>query len=189
MSTEQGSYESITLKGIYINVEERAIEFEDEHGTVGRILFSGEHILLEGRPFMLSGAEQSSGEPSEPQHDAPAAPQQEQREKQPLTTLTGRLLTQPKEGRPDSRSTPTAWARLAVLEEGREDAHLYSATFHRHTAGIALGLTKGTPITVEGYPHVRTNPADKRLDTFSVINVVAYPGKPERSPRRPRRRS
>jgi len=53
-------------------------------------------------------------------------------------------------------------------------------TFHRHTARIALGLAADAQLTVEGYPHVSENP--QRSDTFSVINIVAYPGKPSRRP-------
>ena len=52
---------------------------------------------------------------------------------------------------------------------------------------IAAGLPKGAPVTVEGYPHPSTDPAGKRLDTFSVINLVNYPGKPEKQSSRPRR--
>src|SRR5205809_507993 len=93
-------------------------------------------------------------------------------------TLTGRLKTQPRDGRPDAKGNPTAWARLAVHEEGRDDAHLYSATFHRHTARIALSLTKDAQVTVQGYAHTSDDP--RRMDTLSVVNLVAYPGKPDK---------
>jgi hypothetical protein len=60
--------------------------------------------------------------------------------------------------------------------EGAEKAHLYSATFHRNTAAVALRLEKGAQLTVEGYPHAG-DAARKRMDTFSVIAVHRYPGK------------
>jgi len=100
------------------------------------------------------------------------------REKEPTITVTGRLKTEPREGRPDSRGNPTAWARLTAHEEGREDAHLYSATFHRHTAKIALGLEREAQITVQGYAHLSEDPGAKRLDTISVVNILNYSGKP-----------
>ena len=76
------------------------------------------------------------------------------------------------------------------MSEGSADAHLYGATFHRHTAAIALGLAAGTQITVEGYPHANWDRSGKRMDTLSVINLLAYPGKPEgRRPKSARRKT
>jgi len=60
---------------------------------------------------------------------------------------------------------------------------VYLATFHRHTAAIALGLARNDQVTVEGYLHPASDPSGKRLDTFSVIAIHSYPGKPERGPR------
>jgi hypothetical protein len=60
--------------------------------------------------------------------------------------------------------------------DGEEQAHDYIATFHRHTRGIAAKLPKEAQITVTGYPHPSQSP--KRKDTFSVVNIVEYPGKP-----------
>lgn len=97
-------------------------------------------------------------------------------EKEHTVTLTGRLKSTPKPGRTDRSGKPTAWARVAVHDEGQDEPHLYLATFHRHTAPIALGLKAGAQITVEGYPHVSTDP--KRSDTLSVITMPQYPGKP-----------
>jgi hypothetical protein len=179
MPTEREHHQQLPLKGIYIDFDERAIEFEDQHGTVGRIVFSGETVLVEGHLLTLASAPELTHEGSEPTVE-PASPVAEQREKQPTTVVSGKLMSQPKEGRADNRGKPTAFARLAVHEEGRDDAHLYLATFHRHTTAIALGLRIGSPVTVEGYSHVNTDPTNKRLDTFSVINVVNYPGKPEK---------
>ena len=40
-----------SLTGIYINLAERTIEFEDRHGTVSRLRFAGEVVLYEGPPL------------------------------------------------------------------------------------------------------------------------------------------
>jgi hypothetical protein len=94
--------------------------------------------------------------------------------------LTGRLKSQPKEGRPDNQGHPTAYARFAAHEEGAESGHLYLATFHRASRRIALGLAADDQITVEGYPHPSDDPSGKRLDTLSVFRFLNYPGKPEK---------
>jgi hypothetical protein len=93
-------------------------------------------------------------------------------------TVTGRLKTRAKEGRADRSGKPTAWAKLAAHEEGQEAAHMYSATFHRHTARIALALEHDAQVTVQGYVRPSANP--NRMDALSVFNIVAYPGKPAR---------
>jgi hypothetical protein len=41
------------LEALHINVAEQAIEFEDRHGTVGRLRFGGETVLYEGQPLLL----------------------------------------------------------------------------------------------------------------------------------------
>lgn len=179
------------LTGIYINFVERAIEFEDAHGTVGRIAFTGETVLIEGEPLLLAtGSRDEQQQPAEPGASAATASEASAAgtpEKVRPVTLSGRLKSTPKEGRLDRQGNPTAWARLAVHEDDREDAHLYLATFHRHTVTTALGLASGAQITVDGYPHLQTD-GEKRLDTLSVIALRAYPGKPEeRQPRQPRR--
>jgi len=193
MSAEHESTQELPLKGIYINFEDRSIEFEDRHGTVGRIVFTGDRLLVEGRPLTLAAAREAADERADVQHAArgerqaegeAAADSQppahaEQREKQETVTLAGKLLTQPVQGKPDGRGQPTAWARFGAHVEGEDEAHLYGATFHKHTTAIALGLAKGSPLTVEGYPH-QAEPGSKRLDTFSVIKLVTYPGKPDK---------
>ncbi len=50
-----------SLTGIYINLVERTIEFEDRHGTVSRLHFAGEVVLYEGPPLV----------PVRPQHMEP----------------------------------------------------------------------------------------------------------------------
>src|SRR5437763_2270910 len=44
----------IHLTAIHLNLEDQAIEFEDRHGTVGRLRFTGETMLYEGRPLLLT---------------------------------------------------------------------------------------------------------------------------------------
>src|SRR5436305_12497653 len=53
MERDYSSYRS-ELTGIHINLETQAIEFEDRHGTVGRLRFTGETVLYEGRPLLLT---------------------------------------------------------------------------------------------------------------------------------------
>jgi hypothetical protein len=45
--------EPVQLTGIHLNLDAQAIEFEDRHGTVGRLHFTGETVLYEGRPLLL----------------------------------------------------------------------------------------------------------------------------------------
>jgi hypothetical protein len=58
------------LTGIHINLDEQAIEFEDRHGTIGRLVFGHETVLYEGQPLLLaptsafrSGAESAAPHP------------------------------------------------------------------------------------------------------------------------------
>jgi hypothetical protein len=41
------------LEALHINLAEQAIEFEDRHGTVGRLRFGGATVLYEGQPLLL----------------------------------------------------------------------------------------------------------------------------------------
>ncbi len=90
-------------------------------------------------------------------------------------TLSGKLKAKPKEGKPDRSGKPTAYARFSAHVEGEKEPHDFLATFHRHTTKIALTLSKDSQITVDGYPHPGNS--EKRLDTFSVINIIQYPDK------------
>lgn len=103
------------------------------------------------------------------------------RESERTAVLSGRLKSTPREGKADRSGNPTAWARFAAHEEGQRDARFYIATFHRHTARIALGLPREVRLTVEGYLHRSNDPTGRRLDTISVFNLIAYPGKRERA--------
>lgn len=164
----------IPLTGIYIDLRNRSIELEDDQGTMAKLTFTSTGTIF----FSTSTA--AVAEASGGQQPRKAT---ERSEKELTVTLTGRLKTQPKEGKPDSRGNPTAYARLAVHQEGREEARLYLATFHRHATPIALSLPKDAQVTVSGYPHPSNDPSGKRLDTFSVINFVSYPGKQEKGKR------
>ncbi len=42
------------LTGIHINLEQGAIEFEDRHGTIGRLLFRNDVTYYEGRPLLVT---------------------------------------------------------------------------------------------------------------------------------------
>jgi hypothetical protein len=109
---------------------------------------------------------------------ATAEPAPQEKEKKTTVTVSGKLKSKPQEGKPDSKGNPTAWSRMAVHEDGRKDAHLYIATFHRHTTAIALGLEQDATVTIEGYPHPSRQKG--RMDTFSVIALHKYPGMPEK---------
>jgi hypothetical protein len=92
-----------------------------------------------------------------------------------LATITGKLKSRPRQGRPDANGNPTAWAKLAAHEDGLVEARMYSATFHRHTAALALSLDKDTTVTVRGYVRRSSDPG--RMDGLSVFGIVHYPGK------------
>ncbi len=89
------------------------------------------------------------------------------KEKLAPVTLTGRLKTRPKPGKPDGRGNPTAWAMLAVHEEGSPTAKMLSITFHRHTARIATSLPQDAIITADGYLRKSTDP--ERADSYSEL--------------------
>jgi len=147
------------LTGIHINLEERSIEFEDKHGTVAKLRLAANGVIFDGGSARFSGGEDANKEGNE--------------DKQTVT-LTGRLKAKPRQGRPDRSGNPTAYARMSAHVEGEEGTHDYIATFHRHTAPIALSLANDAQITVEGYPH--PSRSEGRLDTLSVFNIVNYPG-------------
>jgi hypothetical protein len=104
------------------------------------------------------------------------------KEREKTITLSGKLKSKPQPGKNDRSNNPTAYANFAAHVEGEKAAHDYVATFHRHTRGIALKLPVEAQITVTDYPHPSDTP--KRKDTFSVVNIVDYPGKPPAKPKR-----
>jgi hypothetical protein len=46
--------EQTQLTGIHINLEDHTIEFEDQHGTIGRLRCTGATVLYEGQPLFLA---------------------------------------------------------------------------------------------------------------------------------------
>jgi len=122
------------------------------------------------------GCELCGAPPNAPHPEAcGSSPVQGGKEKDSSLTLTGRLKSNPKEGRPDSAGRSTAWARFAAHEEDEDAPHLYLATFHRHTRPLVLTLKTGDQLTVEGFVHRRSS--TDRLDTLSIFAIHDYPGK------------
>jgi hypothetical protein len=182
MSTE--NREGVPISAIHLDLVEQSLTLEADDKPVAKLVFSSGVIYFqmpslspvaapETAPAPLSalaGPAEQTGAISEPSTNP------EIRERDQTVILSGRLKSKPREGKPDARGNPTAWARFAAHEDGREQAHLYSASFHRHTARIALELAFNAAITVEGYRHVYHDP--ERLDTLSVIRMLSHPGHP-----------
>ncbi len=183
MSKEQEArlHEGVALTGIYLDLPTKTLVFTAGAEVVGALSLTKTGVIF------------AAGEHAEqivltPVHDTPAVPAPlspepldegapTETEKPKPVTLQGKLKSKPREGRPDSRGKPTAWARFAAHDDETDGAHLYSATFHKHTAKVALSLDKETPLTVQGYPHGNDDPGSERMDTLSVINLLDYPGK------------
>jgi hypothetical protein len=172
--------EGVPLKGLLIDLEARSVTMLSTTEVLAKVTLSSSGIIFESgaTPPAESAA---VPEPTPPPVAVPATADSTETsvEKARTVTLNGRLKSKPREGRPDAQGKPTAWARFAAHEEDRDTAHIYSTTFHKHTAPIALGLDNEAPLTVQGYPHLhqQDDPDSKRMDTLSVINLVDYPGK------------
>jgi hypothetical protein len=164
------------LSSIHIDLGERSITFTILDELATKLTFTPRGVLYQllGGASMLESATAEAPVAAEIE----ATPVDAPKEKEPTTVISGRLKSTPKLGEADRSGNPTAWARLAAHAEGEQEAHMYSATFHRHTAKIAQTLQAGAQVTVEGYPH--PSKREGRMDTFSVINLLRYPGKPER---------
>lgn len=169
MSAEQ-SPEQSRLTHIHIDLNERSMVFEAADQRATKLTFTPEGVIYESRDAVLPLPAHEDLVGSAATEDTP--------EREPTVQLSGRLKSVPREGRVDGAGNPTAWARFAAHEEGSDEAHVYLATFHRHTKNIALTLPINAPLTVEGYPHV--NEIEGRLDTLSVVSIVNYPGKQPR---------
>jgi hypothetical protein len=164
--------ESLKLRSIKLDFEMRRIQIELTDATALRFNLTPQGILAEWlQPPTITTARAVDKLVESAEEEAPA----EGKEKTPVSTFTGKLKGQAREGRPDGRGRKTAWARLAVHEEGQEQARLLSATFTRHTANIALTLPADAQITAQGYLRPADDPT--RLDSFYVFNLVNYPGK------------
>jgi hypothetical protein len=187
--TKEGEGTGIPFTDIHINLTTQTITLKKEEAVVAKLVFAGK-LPAEGIIFFPNQLQAPSAsaesqpqaiEPVSPASPATASDAAKEREK--TTTLSGKLKSQPKPGRNDRSGKPTAYADFAAHVEGEEKAHYYKATFHRHTRNIALKLPVEAQITVTGYPHPRES--EKSTDTFSVVNLVEYPGKP---PLRPKKR-
>jgi hypothetical protein len=140
------------LRSIQIDLATRSITFQAERSAT-RLVWGVEGFLYEVLGAAPT-AERPAAEPISMSASMPAADET----RDSTVTVTGRLKTRAK--------------------EGQEAAHMYSATFHRHTARIALALEHDAQVTVQGYVRPSANP--NRMDALSVFNIVAYPGKPAR---------
>ncbi len=177
MSVEQEP-PPIPIHAIYFNLKERSLILEGADQNVIRLLLGSQGITYQ--VLRIPTITDRSVDRLMGDAESPPTASVEEREKDPVVTLSGRLRSTPKEGRLDRSGKPTAWARVAVHEASRSDAHVFLTTFHGRTAAIALGLEPESPITIQGYAHASADPARKRLDTLSVINILNYPGKPEK---------
>jgi hypothetical protein len=175
-SVESEGTAPIPLTGVYLDVPSKTLVFAAKEGVLAAVRLTQQGIVFQ----YGESHEDQSVEPSPPlsSPSETLVSSAETESEKPLT-LQGKLKGAPRLGRPDAKGNKTAWARFAAHEAEREGAHLYSATFHRHTADIALGLESGASLTLQGYPHEKSDPGSKRMDTLSVINVLDYPGKPQ----------
>lgn len=160
---QEGPLQLVT--GIHLNLIERSLTLDVDGSPVVSLRLTTYGLIL------------GISEPS----PAPVSEPEALEEAQKTVTLSGRLKAAPRPGRADRSGNPTAYARFAAHVEGEPEAHDYIATFHRHTAPLALRLRKEDELTIEGYPHESNG--GRRLDTFSVVNLVHYPGMPDGQPR------
>ena len=183
---KEGEGVGIPFTDIHINLTDQTITLKKEDDVVATLVFEGKlpaaGVIFLGsqlQPLLDSPFDEEPEMPVSPASAASDADAAKEREK--TVTLTGKLKSKPQPGKNDRSNKPTAYADFAAHVEGEKDAHYYVATFHRHTRGTALKLPPEAQITVEGYPHPSNKP--KRKDTFSVVNIVEYPGKPPAKPK------
>jgi hypothetical protein len=200
--TKEAEGVGIPFTDIHINLTDQTITLKKEAEVVATLIFEGKLpaagvIFLPSRLQTLPASAESVPQAIEPVSPAPATSGSQTlsdvapaaaaaKEKEKTITLSGKLKSKAQAGKPDRSGKPTAYADFAAHVEGEENAHDYVATFHRHTREIALKLPKEAPITVTGYPHPSDSP--KRKDTFSVVNLLEYPGKPPPKERQPSRK-
>jgi hypothetical protein len=167
----------IRFTDIHINLADQTITLKKEDEVVATLVFEGKLpaagvIFLGSQPKALLDS-LFDEEPETPV--SPTSPSDVAKEREKTITLTGKLKSKPQPGKNDRSNKPTAYADFAAHVEGEEKAHDFVATFYRHTRGIALKLPKEAQITVNGYPHSSNSARPK--DTFSVVNILDYPGK------------
>src|SRR5215213_173085 len=185
MSQEQES--QTKLRSIHIDLEERYIETQARDGTLLRFSYNSEGIFLsllqtgslEAAARQLLMTSQPEAEPAQAETvDQVNEPAPTHREKSAPLVIPGKLHSKPVEGRPDGKGNPTAWGKILGHLKDHQGAVLISSTFHGRTRAIALGLSEGDSITAQGYYHPVSNPDERRLPTFSIHHLIAYPGKP-----------
>lgn len=162
--------------GVQIDVL-RALRIDFYAGTITLESADGTTVEFKVVRESMMSIEPSPGNevPSAAQHDVPTsgpvadtAPTGSSTQK--TVRLVGKLKSTPRAGRPDGKGRPTAWAKLAVHEDGRDGARMFSTTFHGSTTNKALALLTDTIVIVEGYLRLSDDP--KRMDAFSAFNVI-----------------
>src|SRR4051794_33784777 len=176
MSDEQEREQINKLHEIRINLEQGFVQTEFADGTIERYSYNSDGIFrsilqsgsLEAAARRLLATSQAEAEMvDQDEQQPPAAVQQE---KSTARVLSGKLQDQPREGMPDGKGNPTAWAKFLAHIEGNAGAVLASATFHGSTRSIALGLPAGSPITAQGYYHEARG--NGRNPTFSIFHLI-----------------
>jgi hypothetical protein len=165
----------IPFTDIHINLIGQAIRLKKEEEVVATLVFEGK-MPAKGVTFFGNQQQALPDSPFDEEAETSVSPAAPAKERERTITLIGKLKSKPQVGKLDRSGKPTAYADFAAHVDGEDKAHDYVATFHRHTRGIALKLPVEAQITVTGYPHP-SNSA-RRKDTFSVMNIVDYPGKP-----------
>jgi hypothetical protein len=181
---KEGEGVGIPFTDIHINLTDQTITLKKEDAVVATLVFEGK-LPAAGVIFLGSQPQALLDSPFDEEAEtpvSPTSPSDAATEREKTITLTGKLKSKPQPGKNDRSNKPTAYADFAAHVDGEKDAHDYVATFHRHTRGIVLKLPKEAQITVNRYPHPSNKP--RRKDTFSVMNIVDYPGKPPAKPKR-----
>jgi hypothetical protein len=175
---KEGEGVGIPFTDIHINLTDQTITLKKEDAVVATLVFEGK-LPAAGVIFLGSQPQALLDSPFDEEAETPVSPtslSDAAKERKKTITLSGKLKGKPEPGKNDRSNKPTAYADFAAHVDGEKDAHDYVATFHRHTRGIALKLPPEAQITVTGYPHPSNRP--QRKDTFSVMNIVDYRGKP-----------
>jgi hypothetical protein len=172
--------ESIRVTSVTIALEDQTITLESDAIPVAKLRFSLGSIYFEPLRPVAEGQVSDLGQDAAAQSST-TVEDLEPVEKDRPVILQGKILGRVREGRPDSRGRKTAWGRFAAHDDGAENAHLYSATFHRACAGTVLGLPPDSHLVVEGYIHPSTDPEGGRLDSLSVFRLVKRAKPPQES--------
>lgn len=182
--------ESREVSSLHLDIKSRRLLTVLEDQSVLQFTLTPDlRLLYDGRFGAAASPEATARQeilqqpsPTESAVETPQAPEAPRTpEKQPIQTLTGRIMQDVQPGRVDGRGNPTAWTIAAVHEEGNDQAKMVAISFHRHTMQQALDhLNQGDQITVQGYLRTAAppKPGEKpRLDNFSAFHLINYPGK------------